>query len=453
MKKSPELHKFRTSSQRKEKSHVQYGDAGNSTNRHNLKSHSTLKFIKSATKKVSAIFTIIFLGKRKATSKLAVSDAGRYNYLAREGSSESNYKSFSKFKSFNSFVSSSTSSGQLGTGNFSIEDIYKATEKFSLENKIGEGGFGTVYKGRLEDGCLVAVKRTKKNMQGKHMSEFKNEILTLSKIEHLNLVRLYGYLEHADEQIIIVEYVGNGNLREHLDGIQGNVLEIAERLDIAIDISHAVTYLHMYTDHPIIHRDIKTSNILITEKLRAKVADFGFARLSAEDPGATHISTLVKGTAGYLDPEYVMTFQLTEKSDVYSFGVLLVEMMTGRHPIEPKRPLSERITIRWAMKMLKEGDAILAMDPNLQRSTAANMAVEKVLKLAYQCLAPLRQSRPSMKTCAEVLWGIRKDFREIAISQSSASHHSANFPEKDARKSRRISFEIEDADNYKFISA
>lgn len=161
--------------------------------------------------------------------------------------------------------------------------------------------------------------------------------------------------------------------------MRGGVLEIGARLDIMIDVAHAITYLHTYTgkiiflihitaclchtimlvfclsyhiivhvaDPPIIHRDIKSTNILITDKLRAKVADFGFARLGAEDPAATHISTQIKGTAGYLDPEYLKTYQLTEKSDVYSFGVLLVEMITGRHPIESNRTINERITTRW----------------------------------------------------------------------------------------------------------
>ncbi|KAK6234993.1 hypothetical protein SCA6_010330 [Theobroma cacao] len=280
--------------------------------------------------------------------------------------------------------------------------------------------------------------------------QFKNEILTLSKIEHLNLVRLLGFLEHGDEQIIVVEYVGNGNLREHLDGVRGNGLEIAERLDIAIDVAHAITYLHSYTDPPIIHRDIKASNILITEKLRAKVADFGFARLASEDPSATHISTQVKGTAGYVDPEYTRTYQLTEKSDVYSFGVVLVELMTGRYPVESKRPVKERVMIRWAMKRLKEGEFVIAMDPRLRRSPASNMVVERVLKLAHQCLAPMRQSRPSMKKCAEVLWGIRKDFKEKA--SSSASHHSANFPDRDAKTNRQL-FGIEEDESYGFISA
>ncbi|XWS24714.1 hypothetical protein CRYUN_Cryun27aG0007200 [Craigia yunnanensis] len=206
-----------------------------------------------------------------------------------------------------------------------------------------------VFKGRLKDGSLVAIKRAKKDNYDQGLPlQFKNEILTLSKIEHLNLVRLFGFLEHRDEQIIVVEYVGNGNLQEHLDGVRGNGLEIANRLDIAIDVSHAVTYLHTYTGNPpIIHRDIKALNILVTEKLSAKVANFGFARLATEDPAATHISTQVKGTAGYLDPDYTKTYQLTDKSDVYSFGVLLVELMTGRYPIESSRPVKERVTIRW----------------------------------------------------------------------------------------------------------
>uniref|UniRef100_A0A5B6Z110 Protein kinase domain-containing protein n=1 Tax=Davidia involucrata TaxID=16924 RepID=A0A5B6Z110_DAVIN len=182
----------------------------------------------------------------------------------------------------------------------------------------------------------------------------------------------------------------------------------------------------MYTDHPIIHRDIKSSNILLTENLRAKVADFGFARQAADsDSGATHVSTQVKGTAGYLDPEYLRTYQLTEKSDVYSFGVLLVELVTGRRPIEPKRELKERITTRWVMKKFGDGDAISTLDPRLEQTAANNLALEKILELALQCLAPHRQNRPAMRRCAEILWSIRKDYRELSASDiHSLSSHS-----------------------------
>ncbi|KAM7496478.1 hypothetical protein LguiA_020892 [Lonicera macranthoides] len=409
---------------------------------HQQKTKPAPNFFKSLAIKLASILICSSTGSKSAAKDINVSV---------DNSSGSN----SKFKYPGSGGSDTASVGQVGTINFSLEDIYRATGNFSLENKIGEGGFGTVYKAKLKDGTLIAVKRAKKELYDKRMLEvFKNEVLTLSQIEHLNLVRFFGYLEHKDEQIILVEYVGNGTLREHLDGVHGNALEIAERLDIAIDVAHAVTYLHMYTDPPIIHRDIKASNILITEKLRAKVADFGFARLAAEDPGATHISTQVKGTAGYLDPEYLKTYQLTEKSDVYSFGVLLVELMTGRQPIEPDKPLKERVTIKWAMQKLKEGEAVMAMDPRLRRSPASIPVVEKVLKLARQCILPSRPTRPSMKKCAEVLWAIRKDFSEKSLSgAASSSTLSANMFEGDVRKNRQNFFGIEDSENYRFRSA
>lgn len=301
-----------------------------------------------------------------------------------------------------------------------MEEIFRVTRNFSPSFKIGQGGFGAVYRAKLLDGTVVAVKRAKKSVYEKHLGvEFQSEIQTLSRVEHLNLVKFFGYLEQEDERIIVVEYVPNGTLREHLDCIHGSVLDLAARLDIAIDVSHAITYLHMYIDHPIIHRDIKSSNILLTENFRAKVADFGFARQAPDsDSGMTHISTQIKGTAGYLDPEYLKTYQLTEKSDVYSFGVLLVELVTGRRPIEPKFELRERITARWAMKRFIEGDAISVLDPRLDQIAANTLALEKILELALQCLAPRRQSRPTMKRCAEILWSIRKDIRE----QLSASN-------------------------------
>ncbi|XP_030964575.1 calmodulin-binding receptor-like cytoplasmic kinase 2 [Quercus lobata] len=295
-----------------------------------------------------------------------------------------------------------------------MEEILKATRNFSPSFKIGQGGFGTVFRGRLEDGTLVAVKRAKKSVYDKHLGvEFQSEIRTLAQVEHLNLVKFYGYLEHGDEGIVVVEYVPNGTLREHLDCIHGNILDLVARLDIAIDVDHAINNLHTYTDHPIVHRDIKSSNILLTENFRAKVADFG----------VTHGFTEVKGTAGYLDPEYLRTYQLTEKSDV-SFGALLVELVTGRRPNEPKRELKERITAKWAMKKFIDGEAITTLDPRLECDAADNLAIEKILELALQCLAPRRQNRPCMRRCAEILWSIRRDYREVSASgiRSLSSH-------------------------------
>ncbi|XP_030505661.2 calmodulin-binding receptor-like cytoplasmic kinase 2 [Cannabis sativa] len=436
-----------------------HGDDRNESKKKGQSSQSALSYIRAAAKKFAGIITLAFLFKQSKASLKATNNGQFRGVSTPSDISTGSYSrnSSSKYRLSESYGSNGgAASGKIGTPNFTFAEINKATQKFSLANKLGEGGFGAVYKGLLQNGTLIAVKRAKKKTYDRAISaEFSNEILTLSTIEHMNLVRLYGYLEHEDERIIVVEYVGNGTLREHLDGKRGDGLEMAERLDIATDVAHAVTYLHMYTDPPIIHRDIKASNILITEKLRAKVADFGFARRTAEqETDATHISTQVKGTAGYLDPEYLRTYQLTDKSDVYSFGVLLVELMTGRQPIETKKPDSERLTLRWAMQKLKHGEPVLAMDPRLRRNPASNMALERVLKLAQECVAPLRNSRPSMKKCGEVLWEIRKEFREKAFPPHPppTSHHSSNFPQGDPRFTRHITFGIED-DSYKFISA
>ncbi|KAI3461636.1 hypothetical protein Pfo_018299 [Paulownia fortunei] len=436
---------------------------GNHTEENHQKSDNpALSYIISAAKRVGGVFSAIFFRRKKADSKSSRDQvysnarhyqAGECSYSLSSSAARNSRKS-SRSRHSNYDASPEVDSAQFRSS-LAFEEIYKATEKFSPANKIGEGGFGTVYEGKLKNGTVVAVKRAKRETYDQRLSaEFKNEILALSKIEHLSLVRFYGYLEHGDERLIVVEYVSNGTLREHLDGTHGSGLETGERLDIAIDVAHAITYLHTYTDPPIIHRDIKASNILITEKFRAKVADFGFARLAAEDPGATHISTQIKGTAGYLDPEYLRTYQLTEKSDVYSFGVLLVEMMTGRHPIESKRSLDERVTIRWALRRLKDGEVVVVMDPRLRRSLVSIQVVEKVLKLARQCLAPSRPSRPSMRKCAEILWEIRKEYRENTINNAaSTSFHSANVVERYARTSRRNVFGIEDSDSLMFVSA
>ncbi|KAM3287455.1 calmodulin-binding receptor-like cytoplasmic kinase 2 isoform X2 [Capsicum chacoense] len=354
---------------------------------------------------------------KPSSSNFGDSDSFQAPSVASDGAREKKPSSSNnRGRSIYGSENNSTHRKKAGSIKFTMEDIYKATKNFSPSLKIGQGGFGIVYKGCLVDGTVVAVKRAKKNIHDKHAgAEFKSEVRTLEKIEHLNLVKFYGFLEHGEERILVVEYVPNGTLREHLDSVNGNVLDFASRLDIGIDVGHAITYLHMYTDHPIIHRDIKSSNILLTENLRAKVADFGFARLAADiESGATHVSTQVKGTAGYLDPEYLSTYQLTEKSDVYSFGVLLVELVTGRRPIEPKKEIKERITARWAMKKFTSGDAILTLDPRLERSAANSLAMEKIYELALQCLAPHRHNRPTMRKCAEILWSIRKDYRELA---------------------------------------
>uniref|UniRef100_A0A0E0K710 Protein kinase domain-containing protein n=1 Tax=Oryza punctata TaxID=4537 RepID=A0A0E0K710_ORYPU len=313
------------------------------------------------------------------------------------------------------------SATQFQSSVFSMEEILRATNNFSPALKIGQGGFGAVYRGVLPDGTLVAVKRAKLRAQNPHVDvEFRSEVKTMARIEHQSLVRFYGYLECGQERVIVVEFVPNGTLREHLDRCNGRFLDMGARLEIAIDVAHAVTYLHMYTDHPIIHRDIKSSNVLLTPSLRAKVGDFGFARLGVGEAGAadgvTHVTTQVKGTAGYLDPEYLKTCQLTDRSDVYSFGVLLLEIASGRRPIETKREMRERLTARWAMRKLVEGAAADVLDPHLARTPATVRAAEMVMELAFRCLGPVRQERPSMGECCRALWAVRKTYRDMVAA-------------------------------------
>ncbi|KAK3439459.1 hypothetical protein EUGRSUZ_C04322 [Eucalyptus grandis] len=298
---------------------------------------------------------------------------------------------------------------RLGSLHLNFSQVTKATNNFSPSLRIGKGGFGTVYRASLDEGQVVAIKRAKREHFKGLRTEFSSEVELLAKIDHRNLVRLLGYVDNGDERFIITEYVPNGTLREHLDGRRGRILDFNQRLEIAIDIAHGLTYLHLYAERQIIHRDVKSSNILLTETLRAKVADFGFARLGAVDSDDSHVSTNVKGTVGYLDPEYMRTYKLTTKSDVYSFGVLLVEMLTGRRPVELKRPFEERVTLVWAFKKFDEGEVVDLVDPRLEEVVDAGILL-RIFGLAIQCAAPVRADRPDMKAVGEQLWAIRADY-------------------------------------------
>ncbi|KAL9339662.1 hypothetical protein Peur_068677 [Populus x canadensis] len=298
---------------------------------------------------------------------------------------------------------------RLGSVHLNLSQVARATRNFSPSLKIGEGGFGIVYKAQLDNGQLVAIKRAKKGYFVNLQIEFSSEVELLAKIDHRNLVKLLGYVDKGDEHLIITEYVPNGTLREHLDVLHGKILDFNQRLEISIDVAHGLTYLHLYAEKQIIHRDVKSSNILLTESMRAKVADFGFARMGPVDSDQTHISTKVKGTMGYLDPEYMKTYQLTPKSDVYSFGILLLEILTGRRPVEMKKPADERVTLRWVFRKYEEGNVVDMADPLMEEVVDAEI-LSKMFALAIQCAAPIRTERPDMKVVVEQLWGIRADY-------------------------------------------
>ncbi|KAI3805411.1 hypothetical protein L1987_27769 [Smallanthus sonchifolius] len=309
---------------------------------------------------------------------------------------------------------------------FSYRDMKLATRNFSSRMLLGHGHYGEVFRGWLhkktycpsmsDSGLPVAIKRlythkfkpdmVKEEDFDAQRSEFRREVELLAKIGHRNIVKLLGYVDKENELLIITEYVTNGTLREHLDGVHGSYLDFVQRLEICIDIAHGLTYLHLYAGKQIIHRDIKSSNILLTERLKAIVADFGFATLGETDK--THVVTKVRGTVGYLDPEYMRTYELTSKSDVYSFGILLIEILTGRSPIEYKRPPEEKVTVTWASGKYKEGDITDLVDPQMKESLETEIFVN-MLKLAFQCVAPTRADRPDINVVAEKLWAIRID--------------------------------------------
>ncbi|KAL0916160.1 hypothetical protein M5K25_013650 [Dendrobium thyrsiflorum] len=219
---------------------------------------------------------------------------------------------------------------------FLLEEMERATDNFSNSSLVGHGGYGKVYKGILADGTVVAIKRAQEgSLQGSN--EFATEIELLSRLHHRNLVSLVGYCDEEDEQMLIYEFMSNGNLRDLLSRESKEPLSFMMRLRIALETARGILYLHAEADPPIFHRDIKASNILLDSRYTAKVSDFGISRLApvsnVEGVSPDSVTTVVKGTPGYLDPEYFLTHKLTDKSDVYSLGVVFLELLTGMQPI------------------------------------------------------------------------------------------------------------------------
>ncbi|XP_048420196.1 leucine-rich repeat receptor protein kinase HPCA1-like [Pyrus x bretschneideri] len=288
--------------------------------------------------------------------------------------------------------SSARSPDLKGARLFSFEELRKYSNGFSDANDVGSGGYGKVYRGVLPSGQMVAIKRSnRESMQGG--PEFKAEVELLSRVHHKNLVSLVGFCLEQGEQILVYEYVPNGDLFGILSGRSGIRLDWMRRLKVILGAARGLAYLHEHANPPIIHRDIKSNNILLDKDLTAKVADFGLSK-SMPDSGTDHISTQVKGTLGYLDPEYYMTQQLTEKSDVYSFGVVMLELITARRPIEQGKYIVR--VVQMAMDNTKSlYNLHQVLDPAMGSGTDLK-GLEIFVDLAMLCVEEQQDKRPRM---------------------------------------------------------
>ncbi|XP_075484795.1 LEAF RUST 10 DISEASE-RESISTANCE LOCUS RECEPTOR-LIKE PROTEIN KINASE-like 1.1 isoform X2 [Primulina tabacum] len=299
----------------------------------------------------------------------------------------------------------------LGIPVFSYTELVEATNNFDSSRELGDGGFGTVYYGKLKDGREVAIKRLYEHNY-RRVEQFMNEIKILTCLKHPNLVTLYGCTSRRSRELLLVyEYIENGTVADHLHGERADEspLTWSIRLNIAIETATSLTYLHK---SDIIHRDVKTNNILLTDNFRVKVADFGLSRLFPID--ATHISTTPQGTPGYVDPEYHQYYQLTGKSDVYSFGVVLVELISSMPAVDINRHRHEINLANIALNKIQSCAFDELIDSSLGYGTDAEVTrmTTSVAELAFRCLQPEKEMRPSMNEVLDYLKDIQSGDEE-----------------------------------------
>ncbi|KAL9139895.1 hypothetical protein ABFS82_14G000500 [Erythranthe guttata] len=291
-----------------------------------------------------------------------------------------------------------TELSQLDWGHwFTLRDLQTATNNFSKDNVIGEGGYGIVYRGQLVNGTTVAVKRLLNNL-GQAGKEFRVEVEAIGHVRHKNLVRLLGYCIEGTHRVLVYEYVNNGNLEQWLHG--GDQIQMfltwEGRMKILLGTAKALAYLHDAIEPKVVHRDIKTSNILVDRDFNAKISDFGLAKLMGA--GESHIITRVMGTFGYVAPEYASSGILNEKTDVYSFGVVLLEAITARGPVDD----NTGNLVEWVKMMVaaKRCDQLLDANMEMRPSTSS---LKRALLTALRCVDPNSQQRPTMNQVVRML--------------------------------------------------
>ncbi|KAL5804820.1 hypothetical protein ACOSQ3_031620 [Xanthoceras sorbifolium] len=289
----------------------------------------------------------------------------------------------------------------LHTGSFTLRQIKAATNNFDPEHKIGEGGFGPVYKGLLADGSVIAVKQlSSKSKQGNR--EFVNEIGMISALQHPHLVKLYGCCIEGNQLLLVYEYLENNSLARALFGPEEHQLKLdwPTRHKICVGIARGLAYLHEESRLKIVHRDIKATNVLLDEDLNPKISDFGLAKLDEEDN--THISTRVAGTFGYMAPEYAMRGYLTDKADVYSFGIVALEIISGRSNTSYRQKEDAFHLLDWAL-FLK--GSFLKRKRKLNGIKLNEEQVMVMINVALLCSDVSPSVRPSMSTVVSLLEG------------------------------------------------
>ncbi|KAG8661521.1 hypothetical protein MANES_01G013225v8 [Manihot esculenta] len=318
----------------------------------------------------------------------------------------------------------SSSESNIEKTMFTSKELDKATDCYNENRILGQGGQGTVYKGMLSDGKLAAIKKSKLVDESK-LEQFINEVAILSQINHRNVVKLLGCCLETEVPLLVYEFIPNGTLFQHLhDPNEEFPITWEMRLRIATEVAGALSYLHSAASMPIYHRDIKSSNILLDMKYRAKVSDFGTSKSIAIDQ--THVTTRIQGTFGYLDPEYFQSSQFTEKSDVYSFGVVLVELLTGQKPISSMRSIEERSLATYFLLSMEENRLFEILDARVLKEGAKEDIVA-VAKLAKRCLNLNGKKRPTMKAIVMELERIRASNGNCCIIEHDDEYEEIDF--------------------------
>ncbi|CDO98035.1 unnamed protein product [Coffea canephora] len=336
---------------------------------------------------------------------------------------------------------------------FSYGELALATDSFSITNLLGQGGFGYVYKGVLHNGKHVAIKKLKVG-SGQGEREFQAEVETISHVHHKHLVSLVGYCISGDQRLLVYEFVPNKTLEFHLHGKDHLPINWANRMKIALGSAKGLAYLHEDCHPKIIHRDIKAANILLDDDFEAKVADFGLARFYLDTD--THVSTRVMGTFGYLAPEYALTGKLTEKSDIFSFGVMILELITGRRPIDKAQHYLDDNIVDWARPLLTQalddGNFDTLADPRLRKDyDSTEMA--RMVACAAACVRHLARRRPRMSQIVRALEGnisleelnegIKPGHSTRYDSYGSSDFDTAQYKEE-LKKFRKMALEFEE---------